>query len=70
MKVKLLDRNGRGVAVGGRTPGKIMDVSGGVADHWVRRGLAVLVPDDAHEEKMVPQNRNAERMTPRNRRTA
>lgn len=66
MKVELLDRNGKGIAVGGRKPGRIMDVSGGVADMWIGRGQAKLVPEDTKIERMVPDH-SAERMN-RNRR--
>jgi hypothetical protein len=63
IKVKLLDRSGgRGIAVGGRKPGRIMEVPSGVGETWIKGGKAELVADVAGQEQMVPQHANREKM--------
>lgn len=62
MQIELLDKNGRGLAIGFRKPGRIMDVPLGVADIWIRRGQARAVkPPEEAGEHLVPAHA-AERM--------
>jgi len=67
MKIEVLDRNGKGIGIGGRTPGRIMDLADPVADLWIRRGYAKPADADAEPtaNSLVPQRGSAQTMVPR-----
>ena len=54
MLVEIIDKHGKGYGIGGRKPGRIMDIAGGVADTWIRRGYARPVDGRDGGEQMVP----------------